>query len=98
MRQAIGDAEFPLGHKSYPMDELAARYHHRLVCIHPFPNGNGRWSRLVADLLVVQSGLERFTWGSANLRSASVVRRSYIEALQAADNQNFAPLIAFARS
>jgi Fic-DOC domain mobile mystery protein B len=52
-----------LEHKSYSLDEIAARFHHRLVAIHPFSNGNGRFSRTMADLLLVQYGGERFTWG-----------------------------------
>lgn len=83
---------------SYPPDEIAVRFHHRLVHIHPFPNGNGRHSRLMADLLIIQLGGERFTWGSANLTSATEVRRRYIAALQAADQHDIAPLMAFARS
>jgi fido (protein-threonine AMPylation protein) len=69
-----------------------------LVAVHPFPNGNGRWSRLAADLLIVQQGETRFTWGSANLQPSGDVRRAYIDALHAADEHDLAPLIVFARS
>jgi fido (protein-threonine AMPylation protein) len=55
---------------------LAVRFHHRLVFVHPFPNGNGRWSRMAADLLIVQHGGSRFTWGRANLQTASDVRHA----------------------
>ena len=79
-------------------DEIAVRLHHRLVDIHPFPNGNGRHARLMADLLVMSLGGERFSWGSANLQDAGEVRRRYIAALQAADNHDLGPLLAFARS
>lgn len=97
--RAIGDARYWVEHQSYGTDEVAVRLHHRLVTVHPFPNGNGRWSRLAADLLVVQQGGgSRFTWGRANLQAAGDVRRAYIDALHAADNHNSAPLIAFARS
>jgi fido (protein-threonine AMPylation protein) len=54
------------------------RLHHRLVDIHPFPNGNGRHARLMADLLVMSLGGERFSWGSANLQDTAEVRRRYI--------------------
>ena len=74
------------------------RFHHRLVQIHPFPNGNGRHARLLADLLVMQLGEERFSWGSANLRNPGDLRSRYIAALHAADNHDIAPLLAFARS
>jgi Fic-DOC domain mobile mystery protein B len=98
LRQIIDDARYWLEHRSYPPDELATRFHHRLVVVHPFPSGNGRWSRLAADLLIVQQGANRFTWGRANIQADSNARRAYIEALHAADNHDLAPLIVFARS
>ena len=98
LRQIIDDAHYWLEHRSYPPDELAVRFHHRLVMVHPFPNGNGRWSRLGADLLIVQQGANRFTWGRANIQADSNARRAYIEALHAADKHDLAPLIDFARS
>jgi len=82
----------------YPADELAVRFHHALVAIHPFPNGNGRWSRLMADLLVVQRGRPRFSWGGRDLSSKSGMRATYIAALKSADNHDFAPLLVFARA
>jgi fido (protein-threonine AMPylation protein) len=54
LRQAIDDAQYSIDHQSYPADELAVRFHHRLVAVHPFPGGNGRWSRLAGDLLVIE--------------------------------------------
>ena len=66
--------------------------------IHPFPNGNGRFSRLAAELLVIQLGQPRFTWGSGNLVTIPELRRRYIAALQAADGNYIQPLLAFARS
>jgi Fic-DOC domain mobile mystery protein B len=98
LRQLLDDARYWREHKSYPPDELATRFHHRLVSIHPFPNGNGRHARLMADLLVTGLGSERFSWGRANLQAAGDVRRRYIAALQAADNHDVDPLLAFARS
>ena len=84
--------------KSFPSDEIAVRFHHRLVSIHPFPDGNGRWSRLAADVLIVQLGEKRFTWGRADLKTAGEARTNYIDKLTLADNHNVAPLVAFARS
>jgi fido (protein-threonine AMPylation protein) len=72
--------------------------HHRLVLIHPFPNGNGRHARLLADLLVMQLGRERFSWGRESLRNPGAVRARYIEALRAADNHDIARLLTFARA
>jgi fido (protein-threonine AMPylation protein) len=83
---------------SYDSDELAVRFHHRLVFVHPCPNGNGRWSRLAADLMIVQQGAKRFYWGRANLQAGGDVRRAYIDALHAADNHDLEPLILFARA
>ena len=98
VRQLLQDAKAWMEFKSYSPDEIAVRFHHRLVQIHPFANGNGRHSRLMADILVMNFGEERFSWGSAQLRDAGDVRRRYIEALQAADNHDIGPLIKFARS
>lgn len=98
LHQLIEDARFWIAHTSYPLDELAVRFHHRLVSTHPFANGNGRWSRMAGDLLTVQQGARRFTWGRANLQNIGDVRRAYIEALRAADEHDPGPLIAFARS
>ena len=92
------DVKAQLQHQSYPLDEIAARLSHRMVFIHPFANGNGRFSRLIADLLLVQQGADRFTWGAADLVVEGDVRQSYLSALRAADAGNYGPLIAFVRS
>jgi Fic-DOC domain mobile mystery protein B len=98
VRQLLEDAKAWVQYKTYPPFDIAVRFHHRLVQIHPFSNGNGRHSRLMADLLVMSLGDERLTWGRANLQQAGDVRRQYIEALRAADNHDYAPLLRFARS
>jgi Fic-DOC domain mobile mystery protein B len=98
LRQLLDDTRTWIEYKAYPPDEIAVRFHHRLVRIHPFPNGNGRHARLMADLLVMSIGQERFSWGSVSLCDASDVRRRYIAALQTADNHDVGPLLAFARS
>lgn len=98
LRQLLDDTKAWREYKSYPPDEIAMRFHHRLVQIHPFANGNGRHSRLMADLLVMELGEERFTWGSANLQTPGEVRANYIRSLKAADEHDIGPLLAFARS
>jgi Fic-DOC domain mobile mystery protein B len=98
MRNLQDDARVWLQNSAYPPDELAVRFHHRLVWIHPFANGNGRLSRMVADLLIVALGGERFTWGSADLAGAGQARHRYIAALQQADAHAIGALLAFARS
>jgi Fic-DOC domain mobile mystery protein B len=98
LRQLLDDTKAWIEYASYPPDEIAVRFHHRLMKIHPFPNGNGRHSRLMADLLVMRLGGERFSWGSANLQADGDLRGRYIAALKSADNHDTAPLLAFARS
>jgi len=88
-----------LEYESYPADEIAARFHHRLVAIHAFPNGNGRHARLMADIVLVHLlGQEKFSWGQENLTNAGDCRHRYIEALRAADQHNYGLLLAFVRS
>ena len=101
MRMLLSDVSAWFAQSAYPPDELAVRFHHRLVAIHPFPNGNGRHSRTVADLLIIGLGGERFTWGGAGalaMLSTRELRDRYIGALRAADGHVIDPLIAFARS
>jgi Fic-DOC domain mobile mystery protein B len=98
LRQLLDEAQAWIEYKSYLPDEIAVRFHHRLVQIHPFPNGNGRHSRLMADLLVMRLGGERFSWGSANLQAAGDLRERFITALKAADNDDIGQLLTFARS
>ncbi len=79
-------------------DEVAARFHHRLVWIHPFPNGNGRLGRLATDLLLRSMGEESFSWGRTGLDAVGGTRARYIAALRAADGGEFEDLRAFVRS
>ncbi len=94
----LDDTRFWVEHHTYSPDEMAVRFHHRLVFIHPFPKGNGRHARLMADLFIVQLQGYRFTWGRANLTTVGETRKLYIQALQAADRGNIAPLLDFACS
>lgn len=96
--QLLDDVRYWVDHQTYPADEIAIRFHHRLVFIHPFPNGNGRHARLAADLLAIQLGRQRFTWGSASLVAVAEARTRYVAALKAADAHDLEPLLAFARS
>jgi Fic-DOC domain mobile mystery protein B len=102
MRNLEADASTWLADTSvtrYSKDECAIRFGYRLVVIHPFPNGNGRWSRLASDALIVALGGTRFTWGGASLAGPGNVRREYIAALQAADSDgDIEPLLSFSRS
>ncbi len=98
MVRYLGDVDYWYVHCTYGLDEIAIRLHHGLVAIHPFPNGNGRHTRLMADLLLERLHHPAFTWGSANLSDAGETRSRYIRALRAADNHDMAPLLQFARS
>ena len=98
LRGFLDNVDYWLAHESYSPDELAARYHHGLVLIHPFTNGNGRHTRLAADLMCDKLGRDFFTWGRQSLDSAGATRQAYLAALRAADQHDFAPLLAFVRS
>ena len=98
VRQLLDDSKAWIEYSTYPPDEIAVRFHHRLVQIHPFPNGNGRHARLMADLLAMSFGQERFSWGRQSLRDGGAMRQRYIAALQAADNHDMGPLLEFARA
>ena len=85
--------------REYTPDEIAIRFHHRLVLIHPFPNGNGRHARLMTDLLLENIlNCARFTWGSEDLSRVGDARQRYIAALHAADKYNYEPLRKFVRT
>ncbi len=92
----LDNVRYWLDNKTFPPDEIALRLHHGLVLIHPFANGNGRWSRLAADILIVQLGGERFSWGGGDDLQRD--REKYVTALKKADAHDFVPLVAFARS
>ncbi|MBV9463564.1 MAG: mobile mystery protein B [Verrucomicrobiae bacterium] len=99
MKNLCDDVRAWIEHKTYEADEIATRFHHRLVAIHPFSNGNGRWARLAADVLLEERfNSPRFTWGEAALEARGEPRTRYIEALQAADQHDFRPLLQFVRS
>ncbi len=98
LRGLLDDARYWVEHQTFSADEIAVRFHHRLVAIHPFPNGNGRHARIAADLLAVRLGQPRFTWGGANLVAPAEARKRYVAALRAADDHDITPLIEFARS
>jgi Fic-DOC domain mobile mystery protein B len=95
LRQMVGDVRAQIEHRAYSPIEIAARYHHRLVAIHVFPNGNGRHARLMADLLLLELAGRRFDWGRGSLVTANELRARYIAALKAADGGDIRPLLAF---
>jgi Fic-DOC domain mobile mystery protein B len=99
VRDLVEDARYWFAEGStVEVDLAAAKFHHRLVQIHPFPNGNGRHSRELTDLILRAVGADPFTWGSNDLGPVTDVRRTYIRALQAADHGELDDLCAFVRT
>ncbi|MFT5114215.1 MAG: Fic-DOC domain mobile mystery protein B [Parasphingorhabdus sp.] len=98
LRQLLNDVRFWVENNTYPPDEIAARFHHRLVWIHLFPNGNGRHARTAADLLLVSMDEPRFTWGRENLVDTNETRIAYIAALRDADKHDYESLLKFVRT
>jgi Fic-DOC domain mobile mystery protein B len=97
LNKLVGDVDAQIAAAAMPADEIAARFHHRLTWIHPFPNGNGRHARLAADLLLEQLGSAPFTWGGRELRARGIDRETYIAALRAADRGDIGSLLDFVR-
>lgn len=98
LNNLLEDVRYQIIHRSLPFDEIAYRFHHRLVAIHPFPNGNGRHARLITDLLLVQAGQPKFTWGKQKLDTEGPTRKQYIDALRDADKHDYRALALFVRS
>ncbi len=98
LRLLLEDCRYWIENETYTPDEIATRFHHRLVLIHPFPNGNGRHARLATDLLLGSLGCPHFTWGQVNLVNAGETRQAYITALRVADKHDIGPLLEFVRS
>lgn len=99
VRNAFDDARAWLDYSTYPLHEVAVRLHHRLVAIHPWPNGNGRHARLMADVLVASRDGEELTWGArADLVPKSEIRARYIAAIHRADDGDITALLEFVRS
>jgi Fic-DOC domain mobile mystery protein B len=98
LKNLLDNTAYQIKNKVMPIDELVVRFHHKLVLIHVFPNGNGRHARLIADALIVKLGGKRFSWGGNNsIATLGITRQNYLSALRAADNGDIAPLMHFAR-
>jgi len=97
VRELLHDVRYWVEHDTYPPVEAAARFHHKLVAIHPFPNGNGRLSRIMADVLLEKTyGLPPIDWaGGYALQEMNERRDEYIASLRAADAGDYTPLFAF---
>ncbi|QQR81939.1 MAG: mobile mystery protein B [Deltaproteobacteria bacterium] len=95
MNKLCANFQYWENQKTYSPEEIAVRFHYKLVWIHPFANGNGRHARLVADIYLFQKSLPLLNWGST-LKDVNLQRKTYIEALRKADEGIFLPLIQFA--
>lgn len=98
LRRLCDDVAYWIKAETYSWDEVAARFHHRLVQIHPFPNGNGRHSRIATDLLLSFNEEKPFSWGRDDLVSNTSIRERYVRSLREADRGNYTPLFEFVRS
>ena len=99
LRTLLDDTKFWYANNTYSPDELTIRFKHRLVSIHCFPNGNGRHSRLMADIVIEKIFKQPvYTWGAANLVKQGDTRMDYLNAIKAADKGDIQPLIKFARA
>ena len=95
----MDDCRFWIKSRAYQKDEIAIRYKYRMVSIHPFPNGNGRHSRICGNILISQVlKQEVFTWGGMDVINPRKARNKYLDALIQADRGDMIPLIEFARS
>ncbi len=99
LKVVLDDTAFWIDNATFPPDEIAIRFKHRLVAIHCFANGNGRHSRIMADAIIeLIFKKEVFSWNHSNMVKADETRKKYISAIRTADNGNIQPLLKFARS
>ncbi len=104
LRKLNDDAKFWIENDTFDDQfDLIAAFHHRLTAVHPFPNGNGRWARLMTDILARRINAPRISWGGAAGEAAlrhvdSAARRTYVDALRTADGHDLDPITALIRS
>jgi Fic-DOC domain mobile mystery protein B len=99
LKSLLDDTKYWIENKTYSPEEIAIRFKHRIVSIHCFPNGNGRHSRMMADIIMESIfKKEIFTWHQSNMVRADETRKEYINSLKEADNENINPLIEFAKN
>ncbi len=99
LKNLLDDTKYWIENKTFSPEEIAIRFKHRIVSIHCFPNGNGRHSRMMADIIIESIfGNEIFSWHQSNMVKANEIRKEYINSLKEADNGNVKPLIDFAKN
>ena len=98
LKNLLDNTAYQIENQAVPIDEIVVRFHHQLLLIHAFPNGNGRHARLIADTLIVNLGGKRFSWGgNTSIATLGLTRQNYLSALRAADKGDIKPLMLFAR-
>lgn len=98
LKSLLDDAKYWYENNTYSADEMSVRFKHRLVSIHCFSNGNGRHSRLMADIVIEKLFKKPvFSWGAANLSIDGDSRTAYLKAVKKADKGDFSLLLAFSR-
>jgi Fic-DOC domain mobile mystery protein B len=99
LKNLIDDTKYWIANNTFSPEEISIRFKHRIVAIHCFPNGNGRHSRMMADIIIESIfNKELFSWHNSNMINADKTRKEYIAALRKADDGNINPLIEFARN
>lgn len=99
LKYLLDDTKYWIVNNTFPEEEIAIRFKHKLVAIHCFPNGNGRHSRIMADIIMESIfSREIFSWHQSNMVKADQTRKKYISSLRKADNGDIKPLIEFARN
>ena len=94
----LDNCSFWIEKETYMPDEIAIRFKHGLISIHCFPNGNGRHSRLMGDIIINKIfQREMFSWGGSNIQRSQNIRKVYIASVKKADEGDYLPLIKFAR-
>lgn len=95
LQALLGDTLFWIGQETFTPSEISVRFHHRLVFIHPFVNGNGRHARLAANALArsLDLGPDHLSWGARSGLPAAEARQRYLTALRAADNGDYSLLL-----
>ena len=99
LKNLLDNTLYQIENQTMPSDEIAIRFHHQLVWIHAFPNGNGRHARLLADSIITNLGYKRFSWGrNFSITTPGETRQTYLNALRTADKGNIKVLLDFARN
>lgn len=97
LKNLIDDTKYWIANNTFSPEEISIRFKHRIVAIHCFPNGNGRHSRMMADIIIESIfNKELFSWHNSNMVKVDETRKKYIAALRKVDSGNINPLIEFA--